>query len=362
MKNKYLRALRFPIAAVLAFALVKCGDNKAAAPAVQRTGEDPILVKLHPVTTGNYSRSLQYSGLIASNAEARLSFKIQGIVSGIYVKEGDHVSKGQLLATLDQTEIDAQVRQASQNLDKSKRDEVRIGNLYRDTVASLEQLQNTQTQVSVATEALRIARFNQQYAQIHAPAGGTILQKLMNEGELATAGNAVFLFNGTDQRDWVVRFGVSDRDWVVLKKGDKATVYIEAYPGETFTGTITKMAEGADPSNGTYPIEVTVSPAGHKLAPGLFCTLQLQPSYRQDLTLIPIEALVEGDGKTGWVYTVNADGRTVRKHAIRIAFLSKDKVAVSEGLDSVDQVVTDGVGYLTETSVVKVAANDTISK
>lgn len=362
MKNKFLRTLRFPIAAILAFALVKCGDNKAAAPAVQKTGEDPILVKLYPVTTGNYSRSLQYSGLIASNAEARLSFKIGGIVSRIYVKEGDHVSKGQLLATLDQTEIDAQVQQASQNLDKSKRDEVRIGNLYRDTVASLEQLQNTRTQVSVATEALRIARFNQQYARIHAPAGGTILQKLMNEGELATAGNAVFLFNGTDQRDWVVRFGVSDRDWVVLKKGDKATVYIEAYPGETFTGAITKMAEGADPSNGTYPIEVTVSPAGHKLAPGLFCTLQLQPSYRQSLTLIPIEALVEGDGKTGWVYTVNADGRTVRKHAIRIAFLSKDKVAVSEGLDSVDRVVTEGVGYLTETSVVKVAANDSISK
>ncbi|MBN9379784.1 MAG: efflux RND transporter periplasmic adaptor subunit [Chitinophagaceae bacterium] len=361
MNINFFRALRFPIAAILAFALVKCGDNKAATTAGEKTGEDPIQVKLQPITTGNYSRNLQYSGLIASNAEARLSFKIGGIVSRIYVKEGDHVSKGQLLASLDQTEIDAQVQQASQNLDKSKRDESRISNLYRDTVASLEQLQNTRTQVSVATEALRIARFNQQYAQIHAPSGGAILQKLMNEGELATAGNAVFLFNGTDQRDWVVRFGVSDRDWVVLKKGDKATVYIEAYPGQTFTGIITKMAEGADPSNGTYPIEVTVSPAGHKLAPGLFCTLQLQPSSQQTLTLIPIEALVEGDGKTGWVYTVNTDGRTVRKHPIRIAFLSKDKVAVSEGLDNVDRVITEGVGYLTETSVVKVA-NDTTSK
>jgi multidrug efflux system membrane fusion protein len=358
----FFRTLRFPLAAILVFALVKCGDNKAAT-ANQKTGEDPILVKLQPITTGSYSRGLQYSGLIASNAEARLSFKIGGIVSRIYVKEGDHVSGGQLLATLDLTEIDAQVQQASQNLEKSKRDEVRMGNLYRDTVASLEQLQNTHTQLSVATEAMRIASFNRQYAQIHAASEGTILQKFMNEGEVATAGNAVFLFNGTHQNDWVVRFGVSDRDWVALKKGDKATVAIEAYPGQNFTGVITKMAEGADPVNGTYPIEVTVAPAGHKLAPGLFCTLQLQPTARQPLTIIPIEALVEGDGKAGFVYTLNADGRTVKKHAVRIAFLQKDKLAVSEGLDGVEWVITEGVSYLTERSIVKVAANDTtISK
>src|SRR5882757_5715232 len=182
MNLKLFRTLRFPIAAILAFALVKCGDNKAST-ASQKIAEDPILIKLQTITTGNYSRDLQYSGLIASNAEARLSFKIGGIVSKIFVKEGDHVSRGQLLATLDLTEIDAQVQQASQNLEKSKRDEVRISNLYRDTVASLEQLQNTRTGVSVATEALRIAQFNQQYAQIHAASGGAILQKLMNEGE-----------------------------------------------------------------------------------------------------------------------------------------------------------------------------------
>ena len=356
MSTKFFTLFRLPIVAMLAFALVKCGGNKTAATSQQ--GEDPILVKLQPVSTGNYSRNLQYSGLIASNAEARLSFKIGGIISRIYVKEGDHVSRGQLLATLDLTEIDAQVQQASQNLDKSKRDESRISNLYRDTVASLEQLQNTRTQVSVASEGLRIAKFNQQYAQIHAPSGGTILQKLMNEGEVATTGNAAFLFNGTENSDWVVRFGVSDKDWVALKKGDKATVYIEAYPGQTFTGVITKMAEAADPVNGTYPIEITVAAAGQKLAPGLFCTLQLQPTSRQALTLIPIESLVEGDGKSGFVYTLNADRRTVTRRMVRVAFLQKDKIAISEGLDGVDQVITEGVSYLTGSSLVKVV-NDT---
>ena len=165
MNTKFLTLFRLPLAALLALALVKCGGNKPAA--AGRQGEDPILVKLQPVTTGNYSRNLQYSGLIASNAEARLSFKIGGVISRIYVKEGDHVSRGQLLATLDLTETDAQVQQASQNLEKSRRDESRISNLYRDTVASLEQLQNTRTQVSVASEALRIARFNREWLLSH---------------------------------------------------------------------------------------------------------------------------------------------------------------------------------------------------
>lgn len=354
MKSNLFQSLRFPLVVVLAFALVKCGNNKAATPA---PAEDPIVVSTAPVGTGSQYRSLQYSGLIASNAEARLSFKVGGIISRIYVKEGDHVSSGQLLASLDLTEIDAQVQQASQNLEKSQRDEKRISNLYRDTVASLEQLQNSRTQSTVAGEALRIASFNRQYAQIRATGGGTILQKLMNEGEYASAGTAVFQFNGTQKNDWVVRFGVSDKDWVLLKKGDKARVSIDAYADQSFTGIVTKIAEGADPVSSTYPIEVTVLPvagAGAKLAPGLFCTLHLQPASGNSLKMIPAEALAEGDGKTGYVYTLNADKRTVAKHKVQVAYLQNDAIAISSGLEDINEVITSGVGYLTERAVVKV--------
>ena len=360
MNTKLLNSLRFPLAALIAFSLVRCGENKAA---VIPPADEPIPVKLQPVTSDNEGRVLQYSGLIASNSEARLSFKIGGIISRIYVKEGDHVVAGQLLATLDLTEINAQVQQASQNVEKAQRDENRTNNLYRDTVASLEQVQNTHTQTTVATEALRIARFNQQYAQIRAASSGTILQKLSNEGEYATAGTAVLEFNGADQNDWVVRFGVSDKDWAVLHKGDKAAVTIDAYPDQRFTGQVTKLAEGADASGGTYAVEVTVLPAGHKLAPGLFCTLQLQPPGKQSLTFIPISALAEGDGRTGFVYTLNEDKRSVKKIPVHIAFLQGDRIAVTSGLERVQQVITDGVGYLTEKSVVKLIANpDSLTK
>jgi membrane fusion protein, multidrug efflux system len=350
---------RFFLATILAFTIVSCSDNQAAVtpktpiPTLASASDEAIPVRIQPVVISHQSRILQYSGLMATNDEARLSFKIGGIVSRIFVKEGDYVSAGQLLATLDLTEIDAQVQQAALNVEKAQRDENRLSNLYRDTVASLEQLQNSHTQSTVAGEALRIARFNRQYAQIRASSDGTIVQKIGNEGEYLAAGTPVLVFNGTGNKDWVVRFGVSDKDWAVLHRGDQAAVTIDAYPDHRFSGTVTKLAEAADPANGTYDVEVTIKTAGHKFAPGLFCSLQLQPAAGRAYTLIPASALTEGEGSGGYVYTLNADNRTVRKIPVRIAFFRDDLIAVSSGLDSVREVITDGVGYLTERSIVK---------
>jgi RND family efflux transporter MFP subunit len=176
----------------------------------------------------------------------------------------------------------------------------------------------------------------------------------MNEGELAASGAPVFLFNGTAGNDWVIRFGVSDKDWAVLKKGDKATVEIDAYPNKTFTGIITEIAQGADASSGTYEIEVKVLPNGERFAAGLFSTVKLRPAAEQTVTLVPVEALTEANDKTGYVYTVNADGKTVTKNKVAIAFLENNKAAIISGLDSVHEVITEGVGYLTDKAVVKV--------
>ncbi|MDF2187492.1 efflux RND transporter periplasmic adaptor subunit [Paraflavitalea sp. CAU 1676] len=350
--KKIFHSFRFLIIMAIAFTVARCNEETKAI--TQPVADNAITVKLQPVTDTTYAPVLRYSGAIASNSEATLSFKTGGIISRIYVKEGDHVLRGQILATLDMTEINAQVQQAAQGAEKAERDAKRVKNLYNDTVATLEQLQNATTQQQISSEGLRIARFNQQYAQIRATENGTILKKIMNEGELAAPGAPVFFVNGNAGSDWVIRFGVSDKDWAVLRLGNKAEVSLDAYPHQPFTGIVSKIAEGADAANGTYEIEVKVLPNGVRFATGLFGVVQLQPSTLQRVTLIPIEALAEADGKSGFVYTVGKDQRTVQRHAVSIAFLEKDKVAIVKGLDNVQQVITDGVGYLTEKSVVNV--------
>lgn len=343
---------RFLLVLIAALGVARCKEKSQAATIA--APESTVAVRLQPVTDTTYAPVLRYSGTIASATEANLSFKTGGIIARIYVKEGDHVTRGQLLATLDLTEINAQVQQAAHGAEKAQRDVTRARNLYNDTVATLEQLQNATTQQQVAEENLRIARFNQQYAAIRATDDGTILKKIMNEGEMAAPGAPVFFMSGNSGSDWVMRFGVSDKDWAVLRKGNKGEVSLDAYPQRTFPGVVSQIAEGADVANGTYEIEVKVIPNGVRFASGLFGTVQLQPSDLQRVTLVPIEALAEADGKKGFVYTLNADQKTVQRHAVTIAFLEKDKAAIVSGLDGVQQVITEGVGYLTEKALVKV--------
>ncbi|MBS1598911.1 MAG: efflux RND transporter periplasmic adaptor subunit [Bacteroidetes bacterium] len=347
MKNIHAASILIGLSSAI---IIGCSEKKKTAVAT----EDTVVVKTVPVSFSTYSPKLEYSGTIASVNEAKLSFKIGGIISRIYVKEGDRVVKGQLLATLDLTEINAQVKQASQNVEKLNRDERRIKNLLDDTAATLEQYQNAQTQLNVGKENLRIAQFNQEYAQIRSSANGIITKKLMNEGELASTGAAVLILNGTSADDWVIRFGVSDKDWAILQKNDRATVFVDAYPGKIFNGLISKIEQSADPLNGTYEIEVKILPGDKKLAPGLFATVHINAgNATQSLSVIPIEALAEADRKTGYVYTLNNDKKTVAKHKVQIAFINKDSVGVAGGLDNINHVIKEGVSYITENTVVK---------
>ena len=330
---------------------ISCGKKQTATAGT----DDAVIVKTQPVMVEGQVSKLQYAGKIETSSQANLSFKVGGIISRIYVKEGDVVSRGQLLATLDMTEINAQVQQAKQAAEKADRDFVRVKNLLADTAATLERYQNAETSQKTAAEALHIATFNQQYAQIRATENGTVIKKVMNEGEVAAPGATVLMTNATSGNDWVVRFGVSDKDWATLQKGQTATVMIDAYPAETFTGIINKIAVAADLASGTYEVEIKVLPKDKKFAAGLFATIQLNTSSQHQIAMIPIEALTEGDGRTGYVYLLNKGDTTVIKRKVTIAYVTDDKVAISSGLDGVSNVITDGISYLTEDAKVKLA-------
>lgn len=339
-------------ALVLAVALWSCG-TKADKPAQQAAPEEAVVpVKLTRVESVVRAESVVASGLVSSAEEARLSFKIGGILNKTFVEEGQTVRKGQLLATLDLTEIAAQVQQAQLAAEKSDRDLARVKALYADTAATLEQVQNVTTGRNVAQQALTIARFNQSYAQVRATVDGTVTRKLVNEGELVNPGSPVYIVSGNRQNDWIVRVGVSDKDWARLKLGNRAVVTLDAYPGQTFTGTVSELAQAADPLNKLYEVEVRLNPNGAKLAPGLFAKVTLQPAQTRSYAVVPVEAIVEGNGKEGFVYTLTDDRKHVRKVPVQIGFLDGSKVLLSNGLTGTAEVVSAGSAYLTEQSIV----------
>lgn len=333
---------------------VGCSKKEAATEQVAET--------LTPVATAKVVRQplvspVTGSGVLASKKEAKLSFKTAGIVAGIRADEGQTVRKGQVLATLNLTEINSQVAAARNNFDKSRRDMERVKRLYADSAATLEQMQNATTGFQVADASLTSARFNQQFSVITAPEDGRILRRVMEEGELATAGKDVFLFAGSGAGDgWIVRTGIADRDMVKLKIGDKAKLTLDAWPGESFSARVTEIAAAADPVNGTFEVELKVEPQGKKLVTGLVAKVEIFPSGQAEMLVVPIEALAEADGDRASVYTLSKDGTVASKIPVRTAGIYGDVVAVREGLAEGTTVITKGTSYLTDGAKVKVVS------
>jgi len=332
-----------------------CGQASVEpSPIVANAVEDErIPVRTAAVITKTFSLPVHASGMLTSSAEQRLSFKVGGVIRSILVDEGAVVRPGQLLATLDKTEIDASVSQAEQAVLKAERDLARVEGLYRDSSATLELLENATTGRDVAKETLRIARFNQQYAEIRATRGGKVIKKLMNEGEIIGPGMPVFVLfeNGND--DWVVKVSVSDRDWARLALGMRADVRMDAHPGTLFSGRVTDLAPAADPANGLYPIEVRVQPQGKRFAPGLFAEVEIAPQQARTYQAVPVEAIIEGDGREAFVFALEPDGERVRKVPVQVAFLDGSLAVLAQSIGNGTEVVTAGAPYLSEKKRVK---------
>jgi RND family efflux transporter MFP subunit len=355
--KKIIFSIAIPL--VIAITLFTCKQQEAKKEKKQEVvlDEGAVAVTLAPVKQVDISIPISGSGLVSTKSEARLAFKVGGIVKRIFVEEGQSVQKGQLLATLDLTEIEAQVTQAKNNVDKLKRDLERVQRLYKDSAATLEMVQNTQTAYDVAIESKSIAEFNREYASIRAASVGKILKKFLNEGELAAPGAPVFYMNSAGQNEWIIKLGVPDVDWNRIRIGDKAKIDIDVFPDEGLTGEVSLIGEGADPFTGLYSIEVSISKTSKRLATGLFATVEITPAKFTSLSQIPIEALVEGSGRHAFVFVLEEDKKHIRKIRVDVARVKDAYAFVSNGLDGVLSVITSGSGFLTESSVVAISEN-----
>jgi RND family efflux transporter MFP subunit len=307
-----------------------------------------IPVKIASIDVSDRQNQIMTSGLISTENEARLSFKIGGVIQNIPVKEGQKVQKGQLLAVLNNTEIGAQVQQAELALEKAQRDYTRASNLYKDSVVTLEQLQNSKTGLDIAKQNLQQVVFNKQYASIYSPADGFIVKKLLNTGEIAGPGSPVLIMSQVGGMNrWVLRAGVADRDWALIEKGNKAIVTTDAFPGKQFIAFVNKKAMAADPASGSFEIELVLDMKGMQPALGMFGKATIQPTVMSKGYSIPYEALLEANGNKGYVFVTN-DRKTVQRKEVTIASIENNRILIADGLNGCSFVVIAGSPYLTD--------------
>ncbi|MBK6362283.1 MAG: efflux RND transporter periplasmic adaptor subunit [Saprospiraceae bacterium] len=327
-----------------------CKQEKEIAE-TNRIIEEATMVKTVKVANFSDSGIIKTMGIVLSDNEARPSFKTGGVIHKTYVEEGSYVKKGQLLAILILDEIDAQVKQAEEGLKKAERDYNRVKNLFADSVATLEQFQNVSTALEVSKKSVDIARFNKNFSEVRAPITGRIVKQIMKSGEITAPGNPVYVIMGVGKSDWRIKVGLVDAEWANVSFGDKAEIVLEAYPGKKFEGYVYDKASLGGNGGGTFDVEISFRNQPASLAAGLTADVTIISSKKDKFITIPIEALIRTNGTEAEIFTIS-DGKAKRVN-IRIAKILGDKVAISSGMEGINEVITTGAIYLEDGEMVK---------
>ncbi len=337
----------------LMLTLFSCGkktEKKIELPSM----EAKIPVKIFVVQKSGVADIVSTSGLVNTENEANYSFKIGGIINHINVHEGEYFKKGKLLAQLKPSEINAQVNQAKLAFEKAKRDNARIKNLYQDSVATLEQLQNAKTGLDLAQQGLDVVTFNSRYANIYAENDGFVSKKLANEGEVINSGTPILAINDTSEKNsWILKCGVTDKEWAIINFGDVAIVKIDALPQTKFNGTVIRKSQAAEQNGGSFQIEIKINLNQEKIATGMFGRASIQTQKTDLFTSIPYEAVIEADGNQAFVF-IPTKNHKVTKAPIRIKSFNNKDVLVADGLQNISAVITSNSAFLNENSLITI--------
>jgi len=332
--------------------LASCKHEQKAKNAL---GEPDIIpVKVSSVSMLEIPAHISATGLVSTEDEAKYAFKIGGVISRIFVEEGQFFKKGQLLATLNSTEISAGLAQSSLGVEKAERDYARAVNLYKDSVFTLEQLQNTKTALDVARKGREATAFNERYSKIYAATDGFVTKKIANEGEVIGPGMPVLLINSTAQHNsYTLKVGVTDREWAMVKTGQTAKVTLDGYAGRQFDAAVFRKSQAADQALGSFQVELKLKLNDIKPAVGMFGKAEIATSQGENVVAIPYGSLVEADGNKGFVFTT-VGAYSVKKIPVTIARFDNQEVYLKNKLEGIDQIVISNSAYLNEHSIIKI--------
>ena len=314
---------------------------------------DAVPVTVAQVKHEQRSQAIKNSGRISHKNEIRLSFKTGGLIEHINVEEGDVVKAGQLLATLDLEEINAQQQRAASNHKKAAADFERFSKLYEEALVSLQVMQNAQSASDSTAAELQIANFNKKLSVIRAPASGRVLKRYVESSELIQPGQPVFLLASSKQGS-VVRVGLIDQDIVKVGVGDPVEIFLDAYPGRTFSGAVSEVALSTNSNAGTFEVEILIDDQGFALRSGLIARVEITPVSGSLQYFIPIESVFKADNGLARVFVLDENTRKVNEVSVEIVEFLSDEVVVRGSLKASDKVIKLGAPYLTDGTVVSV--------
>lgn len=338
-----------------------------------KKGEAPYEVsyetaKVEKATIGN---SVTATGTIEAVTTVDVGTQVSGLISKLYVDYNSTVKRGEVIAELDKTNLVSELNSANSNLESAKSDlayqksnyarqktlydkGLISANDYESARLSLEQAQST---LAARQEAVNKAKTNLSYATITSPIDGVVISKSVEEGQTVASGfSTPTLFTiAKDLTDMRVIANVDEADIGEVREGQRVTYTVDAYPDETFEGTVTQVRNEATTDNNVVTYEVVISAPNpdKKLKPGLTANVTIYTLERTGVVSVPTKALrftptAETVGAKDKIVDCNGthklwvrDGRTFKAYSVQTGITNGTRTEILSGVKEGTVVIVD---------------------
>ena len=333
--------------------------------------EEDINFKEEKVALKTLQNSVTATGTIEAVTSVTVGTQVSGIVNKLYVDYNSQVKKGQVIAELDKTNLLSELNTAKANLASAQSslnyqaaNMERYKTLYKKGLVSADEYENAlltyrqaKEQVASSKENVQRAQTNLGYATITSPIDGTVISKSVEEGQTVAASfSTPELFTiAKDLTNMQVIANVDEADIGGVKEGDRVTFTVDAYPDDTFEGTVKQVRLEATTTNNvvTYEVVISAPNADLKLKPGLTANVTIYTQERSGVLAVANKALrftptketvgkdmkiVDCKGKNK-VWTLN--GNTLTAHSVTIGQSDGINTEITKGLKQGDKIVTE---------------------
>ena len=333
--------------------------------------EEKVSFDTAKVENTNIQTSITATGTIEPVTSVTVGTQVSGIVSHLYVDYNSVVKKGQVIAELDRTNLISELNTAKANLSSAQSSAAyelanfnRYKTLYDKGLVSADEFESAQLsylkakeQVNTSRESVRKAQTNLGYATITSPIDGVILSKSVEEGQTVAASfNTPELFViAQDLTDMRVIADIDEADIGGVKEGQRVSFTVDAFPDDTFEGSVTQVRQEATTESNvvTYEVVISAPNANLKLKPGLTANVTIFTLEKNNILAVPSKALrfqpneaflkkgesiddCEGDHKL-WT----KEGSVFKAHKVEIGTSNGIMTEISSGIQQGTEVLTD---------------------
>lgn len=260
---------------------------------------DPrILVDVQPAALGAVGDHVLASAAVESEGQAILVPEATGVVTGIYVEEGDRITRGQLLAVIASPQLDAAYQRASAELERTEAEAAAAQRLFDQGALSRSEYEGAQRALGAARTAHQEASATRGFTRLESPIDGVLAARNVHFGEIA-GGKPAFTVVDLDRLRVVVSLPERDLARVAV---DQPARIVSAYDDAVAaTGKVVRVAPIVDTATGTVRVTVTMDPGQAALRPGQYVTVAIEVARHDGVVTIPRRGVVWEEGRS-YVY------------------------------------------------------------